>query len=178
MISEENKKIWTLFNKEEEKILRKKVSDFDFSRYSKKEIEELIRFLRRMMVAHKGIGLAANQVGLDLRVFVAQLPSRKGQGGGYQGKFYAIFNPKIVSLSGKKIKEEEGCLSVPGFWGEVERAEKIEIEGFDKNQRPIRLKATGLLARIFQHEIDHLEGKLYIDKAKNLFSINQEEEEK
>ncbi|MFA6135780.1 MAG: peptide deformylase [Candidatus Paceibacterota bacterium] len=171
MLSEENKKIWTIFDKKEEKLLRKKMSNFNFSKYTKKETEELVKFMRKMMIINRGVGLAANQIGLNLNIFVAQLPERRNEKGGYVGKFYAVFNPRIISQSKTKIEEQEGCLSVPGFYGEVERTEKIEIEGYDKNQRKINVKANGLLARIFQHETDHLIGRLYIDRTKKVFKI-------
>lgn len=123
------------------------------------------------MIANQGVGLAAPQIGIDARVFVAQEPSKDGRG--YWGKFYAIFNPKIESISKKLISDHEGCLSVPGYYGTVERADKITISGFDKNNRPIKIKASGYLARIFQHEIDHLDGILYIDKSKDVKKIEE-----
>ena len=169
MISEENNKIWTIFDKREEKLLRRNLSDFDFSKYSKKQISDLVVFMRKMMVLYKGVGLSANQIGLDMKVFVAQEPDREG--GGYKVKFYAVFNPAVISYSKGKFSEDEGCLSIPGYYGETERYEKIEIEGFDKNQRKIKIKANGYLARIFQHEIDHLNGKLFIDRAKKVFKV-------
>ncbi len=86
-------------------------------------------------------------------------------------KFFAIFNPQIVKFSEEKILMEEGCLSVPGIWGGVERPEKITLVGFDKNGKKLKIKAWGLLARIFQHEIDHLNGILFIDKAKQVYKI-------
>src|SRR3989344_5558254 len=112
-----------------------------------------------MRTAH-GIGLSANQIGLNMRVFVAEVPD--AQGG---MKSYAIFNPKLEKFSGEKIPFEEGCLSVPLTYGTVERAERVTLTGFDKNGGPVKIKAWGLLARVFQHEVDHLEGKLFIDKA-------------
>ena len=106
-----------------------------------------------------GIGLSANQIGLDFKVFVAQA----------DGKFYAIFNPKILKSSEERAAMEEGCLSVPEVFGTVIRPAKIVLEGFDKNGKKLKIKAWGLLARIFQHEVDHLNGKLFIDKAEKLY---------
>ena len=150
--------IWTIDNKSEVKLLRKKMIDFDFKKYSKKEIQELVKKMREAMKKSNGIGLSANQIGLDLNVFVAQA----------DGKFYAIFNPKIIKKSEENILMEEGCLSVPEVFGNVSRAEKIWLEGFDKNNKKIKIKAWGLLARIFQHETDHLNGSIFIDKTKDL----------
>jgi len=103
----------------------------------------------------EGIGLSANQINLDMRVFVAKV----------ENKFYAIFNPQIVKKSVSEIVAEEGCLSVPQLYGEVFRPERITISGYDKNAKKLKIKAWGLLARVFQHEIDHLDGKLFIDRV-------------
>jgi peptide deformylase len=153
--------ILTIDAAKEEKFLRRKTVDFDFEKFTKKEITELIVRMRRIMRKANGIGLSANQIGLDFKVFVAEIPD--GQGG---TKFYAVFNPKIEKISGEKAIYEEGCLSVPGKWGDVERAKSITIAGQDKNGKPAKIKAWGLLAHVFQHEMDHLNGKLFVDKAK------------
>ncbi len=166
-------KIITVNKKSEEKFLRQKTADFDFSKFSKKEVNELVQNMRKIMIAADGIGLAANQIGLDFKVFVAQIRETKRRNresiSSENQKFYAIFNPKIIKVSAEKSPIEEGCLSVPGgYFGEVERPQKITLEGQDKNGKKIKIKAWGLLARVFQHEVDHLNGTLYIDKAKNL----------
>lgn len=173
MVKEENYKIWTTETKTQEKFLRGKAKPFEFSEYSKKDINDLVLFMRTMMVKNHGVGLAAPQVGLNMRAFVAQLPADDGSG--YIGKFYAIFNPRVESISKKIINDAEGCLSVPGYYGTVPRADKLTITGFDKNNRKITVKAEDFLARIFQHEIDHLEGILFIDKSKDVKKVNYEE---
>jgi peptide deformylase len=161
-------KIVTIENKESEKFLRKKTVAFDFSKFSKKEIRELIQKMREAMKKANGIGLSANQIGLSYRVFVAQIPDGQGK-----MKFYAIFNPSIEKFSNEKDVLEEGCLSIPEMYGEVERHSKVTLVGFDQNGKKLKIKAWGLLARVFQHEVDHLDGKLFIDKAKNLHSIKK-----
>ncbi len=160
--------IWTINNKEQEKILRRKASDFDFSKHDKKEIRELIKTMRAEMVRSVGIGLSANQIGLDMRLFVAKA----------DGKQYAIFNPDITKFSKEKVLMEEGCLSVPELYGPVERPEKITIEGYDANGKKIKIRAWGILARVFQHETDHLNGILFIDKAKSLHKYELHKEDK
>jgi len=170
-------KILTINDKKEGKFLRRKTANFDFSKFDKKELNELIKKMRETMTKAIGIGLSANQIGLNLRFFVVQisdkplkrdennkiiLPSTKSM------KFYAIFNPEIVKTSKEKIIMEEGCLSVPGIYGLVERPEKITLTGYDKNGKKLKIKAWGLLARVFQHETDHLNGILFIDKAKQI----------
>lgn len=156
--------IFTVNNKKEEKILRRKTPDFDFSKFKKNEIQEMIKKMRMANKKEKGVGLSANQLGFDWRFFIAEIHDDKGQ-----LKFYAIFNPEIIKVSKNKIILEEGCLSVPGIWGLVERPERVVLTGFDKNGKKIKIKAWGLLARVFQHETDHLNGILFIDKTKKMF---------
>ncbi len=151
-------KILTINNKVDEKNLRTKTADFDFSKFSKKEISELIKMMRLAMLEEKGIGLAANQIGLNVRVFVTRV----------NGKFYSFFNPEIIKSSDETSIEDEGCLSVPKTYGKVERNEKVVLSAYDKNSKPIKIKAKGVLARVFQHEVDHLNGILFIDKAKDV----------
>ena len=155
--------IWTIQNKEEEKLLRKKTLPFDFAKYSKAEIRELIDQMRRAMRDANGIGLSANQIGLNINVFVGQVPI-----GREKSKFYAIFNAEPERTGKEKSISEEGCLSVPGIYGHVERPEQITIVGQDRNGKQVKIKAWGLLGRMFQHEMDHLQGALFIDKAKDL----------
>lgn len=149
-------KILTVQNKKEEKFLRGKAKTFDFEKFRKKDIQELIKMMNRAMVEESGIGLAANQIGFDFRIFVARV----------ERKFYAVFNPKITKYSKEAISAEEGCLSVPNVAGDVLRPEKVTLEGYDRNGRKIKIKAWGVLARVFQHEVDHLNGKLFIDRVK------------
>ena len=115
--------IWVVSNKKEEKFLRKKPADFDFKEFTKKEIAELISRMRRVMHAANGIGLSANQIGLDLNMFIAEVPD-VDKGG---TKFYALFNPKLEKKSDDTAVFEEGCLSIPGKWGYVPRAERVTL---------------------------------------------------
>lgn len=148
---------------EENKFLRKKTEQFDFSKHTKKEITDLVRKMRRLMHEANGIGLAANQIGLPYQMFVAEVEAQDGA-----PKFYAIFNPKLEKTDSENKSMEEGCLSVPGAYGDVDRPARITLSGHDKNGKNIRIKAWGLLARVFQHEVDHLGGKLFIDRSKNV----------
>jgi peptide deformylase len=157
--------IFTINNRKEEKILRRKTPDFDFSKFKNSEISETIKKMRAAIKKERGIGLSANQIGLDWRLFIAEIPSDKGK-----IKFYAIFNPNLIKVSKERTTLEEGCLSVPGVWGYMERPEQIVMTGFDKNGKKIKIKAWGLPARVFQHEIDHLNGVLFIDRTKKLFT--------
>jgi peptide deformylase len=162
--------IVTVAERKDEKFLRKKTVPFDFAKVTKKDVNELVERMRRLMHEANGIGLSANQIGLNFAVFVAETPD--AQGG---TKFYAVFNPKIEKVSKETATFEEGCLSVPGKWGDVTRAAEIVVSGQNKTGKPVKVKAWGLLARIFQHEIDHLNGKLFIDRAKKLYESEQTE---
>lgn len=150
-------------NKKNEKFLREKTAIFDFAKYSKKDIRELVRTMREMMKHADGVGLSANQVGLSFRMFVAQVPDANGR-----PKFYAIFNPEISKISKEMEIIEEGCLSVPETWGPVERHYRLTLSGQDMNGKKIKINAWGLLARVFQHEMDHLNGMLFVDRTKEL----------
>ena len=149
----------------DEKFLRHKTAPFDFSKYSKGEVSELIKTMRAVMREANGVGLAANQIGLNVRVFVAQV----------ENKFYSVFNPELEKISDEMVEADEGCLSVPEKFGLTPRADKVVLKGYDKNGKAIKIKAWGLLARVFQHEVDHLDGKLFVDKAREVHEYKTEE---
>ncbi len=157
-------KIVTIDTKKNEDFLRKKTYVFDFSKHSKKEIAELVRKMRQVMKQADGVGLSANQIGLDYRVFVAQVPDSQGH-----PKFYAVFNPEISKLSKEMETLEEGCLSVPETYGPTPRHYRLTLSGQGPNGKKLRINAWGLLARVFQHETDHLDGKLFVDKAETIY---------
>jgi peptide deformylase len=140
-----------------EAVLRqkaKRVTNIDGS------ITRLIDDMVETMHEAGGVGLAAPQVGIPLRVAVIELPEEET---------IVLVNPKIVKRSGER-QVEEGCLSVPGYRGEIRRSEKVTAKGLDRRGREIRIKGEGLLAQALEHEIDHLDGTLYID---HLESIDQ-----
>ena len=114
----------------------------------------------------KGVGLAAPQIGMMRRMFVAE-PA--------PGKVYCFVNPEIVQLEGSQ-ESEEGCLSVPGYVGLVERPEKIKIRGLDRNGDMQEYDFEGFEAIVMCHEFDHLEGVLYKDKAKEMYELTDEGE--
>lgn len=161
-------KIYLSLNKSEEKALRRKTEEFVFGSMGVKEVDEILRTMRAAMREANGVGLSANQIGLPYRIFVVEVPDTHGN-----TKQYAIFNPTLEKVGEEKEIMEEGCLSVPKTYGEVERAERLTLKGFDKRGKPLKIKAWGLLSRVFQHEVDHLEGKLFIDKAKNIVHAEQ-----
>ncbi|NOZ73104.1 MAG: peptide deformylase [Chloroflexi bacterium] len=115
------------------------------------------------MRAANGVGLAAPQVGVNERLIVIEMPVEEFEDDPQAGKLFVVVNPEIVRARGEKVAGDEGCLSIPGYIGEVERYPTATIKGFDVQGKPFRLKTYDYLARIFQHEIDHLDGVLFID---------------
>lgn len=158
----ETKPIVTIENKKDETFLRKKTVPFDFSKHDEKELRELIKVMRVTMKRANGVGLSANQIGLTERFFVAEAPDTQGK-----PKFYAVFNPIITKRSEEISTVDEGCLSVPDVWGPTPRSYRVTLEGQDIKGKKIKIKAWGLLARVFQHETDHLDGHLFLDRAKS-----------
>lgn len=123
-------------------------------------IRSLIDDMFETMYQAPGIGLAAIQVNVQRRVIVVDISEEKDQP-------LALINPEIISLEGEE-EMEEGCLSVPGVYETVKRAESIRFKGLDREGSPLELEADGLLAVCIQHEIDHLDGKLFVDYLSNL----------
>jgi peptide deformylase len=118
------------------------------------EIKQLIADLTESMYYALGIGIAAPQIGVSLRVILVD----DGEGGAR-----ALVNPRITAQGGKTVAEE-GCLSIPGIFAPVERAEWVDVEALDGEDQPLSFQARGLPARVIQHEIDHLDGLLFIDR--------------
>jgi len=123
------------------------------------ELKKLVRGMLDLMYEHKGIGLAANQVDLPYRLFVLNL-----QADPKEGEEFVFINPVISRPSGGTAESEEGCLSFPELYAPVRRAERVLISGYDLDGREVRYELSGLFARAAQHEADHLEGILFIDR--------------
>ena len=114
------------------------------------------------MYAAPGVGLAATQVGVPLRIFVADVSNGRNP-----AELFAFINPEFVERDGMQL-EEEGCLSVPGFNATVARPARAVMKGLDRHGVEQTIEATGLLARCFQHEMDHLDGTLFVDRLRGL----------
>jgi len=135
-----------------------------------KSVQRLIDDMVETMQQANGVGLAAPQVGVSLRVIVLQVPGEEP---------IAIVNPEIVKRTGEQ-EVAEGCLSFPGYAGEIKRSASVTVKGLDRQGKPTRIKATGLMAEALQHEIDHLNGILYIDHLESqdkLYKIKPETQE-
>ena len=127
-------------------------------------LRALIADMVDTMRAQEGGGLAAPQIGVPQQVLVIQLPENEEEP--KSSELYVLCNPKIVRRRGEE-PGVEGCLSLPGFAGEVPRATMVTVKGEDAEGKEVRIKAQGFLARVFQHEIDHLYGRLYIDRVES-----------
>jgi len=137
----------------------KRVSSIDSS------IQRLINDMVETMQEVNGVGLAAPQVGVSLRVVVLQMPEEEPM---------AIINPEIVKRGGEQ-EVTEGCLSIPGHFGQIKRSASVIVKGQDGKGRAIRIKATGLMAEALEHEIDHLNGILYIDHIESQDKLHEVE---
>lgn len=124
----------------------KRISQFDRSLHTL--LDDMIETMR----AAPGVGLAAPQIGVPLRVAVIEV----------DGVVTELINPEVVKTSGE-VEVDEGCLSVPGFWGRIKRAEKVTFKARDRTGKEIRIRGEGLFGQALQHETDHLSGMLYID---------------
>ncbi len=150
----------------------RKVTRFD------QALQTLIEDMVETMREANGIGLAAPQVNVLQRVIVVELPEDEEVPG--SGRLYVLVNPEILRASEEMEEGIEGCLSIPGYIGEVLRHSSVVVRGQDRRGKKVRIKAEGLLARVLQHEIDHLNGVLYIDKLTapdRIWRVEEGEEE-
>ena len=157
-------------------ILRKKairVTSFD------DKLQDLIDNMEATLIAAPGVGLAAPQVAVSQRLILVRLPDdeeSQEEFGDEAGVLYVVANPKIIKTSKEIEPGVEGCLSLPGLFGEVDRHTMVVVTGQDRHGKPFRVKAKGWLARVFQHEIDHLDGQLFIDIANKVWQHEDEED--
>ena len=159
-------------------VLRRKaraVTTFD------KKLQTVIDDMIETMRAAPGVGLAAPQVGISERLIVVEYyQNEKAEEAEDETKkkVWVVLNPEIVKASEEKVMGVEGCLSVPNLVGEVERHAAIQVKGLNRRGQPMRVKAQGWLARIFQHEVDHLNGVVFTDRATRVWLPETEEEKK
>ena len=157
-------------------VLRRKahaVSTFD------KNLKTLIEDMVETMREAPGVGLAAPQIGLSDRIIVIEYYEREEEAENEDApkKVWAVINPEIVNISEETLMGVEGCLSIPGLVGEVERHAEVQVKGLNRHGKPMKIKAKGWLARIFQHEIDHLNGVLFTERATRVWRPSQEVEQ-
>lgn len=159
-----------------DKVLRQKACEVPVDEITSARIQTIIRNMQKALETQSdGVALAAPQIGQPLRIFII---SKKAfsiiKNEDFEKSHYddlICINPRIIKRSKKTQLMDEGCLSVRGFYGNVERSNQATIEAYDENGVKFTRGGAGLLAQIFQHEIDHLDGILFIDKAKDLEEI-------
>jgi peptide deformylase len=150
-----------------------KVTNFNDPR-----LQKLVDDMVETMLEAPGVGLAAPQVATSQRVIVVRLPDSEGaeeEYGDQAGVLYIVINPEIIRASDEMVDGVEACLSVPGYCGTVNRHVAVTVRGYDRQGKLIRIKAKDWLARVFQHEIDHLDGILYIDRATEIWKARPPE---
>jgi len=151
-------------------VLRKEAEAVkDFNHDLKNLVDDMIETMRDA----PGVGLAAPQVGVSKRVIVVEFGDEEDDT--IPKQLYVLINPEIINQSSDRVAGIEGCLSVPGLAGEVERANVVTVSGQDQSGAKIKIRAQGWLARIFQHEIDHINGIIYPNRTKKLWQIEPEE---
>ncbi|MCB9101146.1 MAG: peptide deformylase [Anaerolineales bacterium] len=149
----------------DERLRQKAKKIKQFSPSLKKLAQDMLETMR----AYDGVGLAGPQIGVMQRIFVAEIPSPNDDAEPHpqSGRSYILVNPEIVKSSEALVEGQEGCLSIPNWQGLVERPEWVEVKAQNIDGRKIKLKVDGYLARIFSHEIDHLNGVLFFDHITN-----------
>src|SRR5215510_11986509 len=143
-----------------------------------KNLQTLLDDMVETMREAPGVGLAAPQIGLSERIIVIEYYEREEDEQVEEApkKVWAVINPEIVKASEETLMGVEGCLSIPGLVGEVERHAAVQVKGLNRHGKPMKIKAKGWLARIFQHEIDHLNGVLFTERATHVWRPSEDVE--
>jgi len=160
-------------------VLRRKVRPVPPDEISSAPVQRLIDDMAQTMLEYNGVGLAAPQVHEELRLFVAQVIRDREddeEDEARQPEILALINPEIKPASRHVEEDWEGCLSIPDLRGLVPRHRDISVKAYDRTGRPIELQASGFMARVIQHETDHLDGVLFLDRMKSLESLSFIEE--
>ena len=155
-----------------DKVLRadtQKISDFDH------ELSTLVDNMVETMRVAPGVGLAAPQVGVSKKLVVVEFGSELDES--FPKQLYVLVNPEITERSEETVRGIEGCLSVPDLVGTVDRARVVTVKAQDQHGKPLKIRAEGWLARIFQHEIDHINGILYTDRTNDIWQPDEDDED-
>ena len=158
-------------------LLREVAEDFSVEEIKNSETQLLLEDMWHSLAAAGGIGLAAPQIGISKQLAVIKLTEESDRYPDMEdSEAFIIFNPKITVLDKTEQGFWEGCLSVPGLRGFVERSRKIRVDFLDENAKPRSIEVEDFLATVFQHELDHLVGKLYVDRIKDITTLMFEDE--
>jgi peptide deformylase len=153
-----------------EEVLRQKAQEVEIF---DEDLADLVDDMIETMREAPGVGLAAPQIGISKRIIVVEYGDEEDDS--FPKQLYVMVNPEIIKQSKDTIPGIEGCLSVPGLVGKVSRSSVVTVKGQDIHGKPIKIRAQGWLARIFQHEIDHINGILYTDRADEIWRPDDEE---
>ena len=158
-------------------VLRAKARPLEAAEIRSREVQQLVDDMFETMAEYQGVGLAAPQIHVSVRLFVAGLPVATDDGDGDEDDekdampLIALINPEITPV-GKEVSEDwEGCLSIPDIRGRVPRARQIVAKGYDRNGKRVELKVSGFSARVIQHETDHLNGVLFLDRMRSFETL-------
>lgn len=157
-------------------VLRQVAKSVPLAEISSPKIQDVITQMKKAMAAQKdGVAIAAPQIGISLRIFIVSGPLLKQADKKFKGdgSDLVFINPEIIKISKEKREVEEGCLSVRWLYGKVRRSLRATLKARNERGEAIERGASGLLAQIFQHEIDHLNGTLFIDKAKEIWEMTE-----
>lgn len=159
---------------EKNPILRNRANEVPTSLFKTGELYAILaKMSASLRATHNGVAIAAPQIGIPYRIFVVSGFVIAERERNFDDPDVAFINPKILRLSRERETMEEGCLSVPGFYGQIIRASKAKIRAYTPEGKKFERGGSGLLAQIFQHEVDHLNGVLFIDKATNVVRVEE-----
>jgi peptide deformylase len=145
--------------------LRQKAAKVDPARVKDAKFQKLLDDMIETMRAYDGVGIAAPQIGLPLAIFCVEYKSNRRYPSMPDIPVYTVINPKLTVTDASEVRLMEGCLSVPDLRGDTPRAKAVRLEGLDRHGAPLKLEVKGFHARILQHEYDHLQGKVYLDRV-------------
>lgn len=151
--------------------LRQKSADVDLARVKDTKFQKLIDDMIETMRAYEGVGIAAPQIGLPIAIFCVEYQSNRRYPDMPNIPAYTVLNPRLTVTDASEIRLMEGCLSIPDLRGDTPRAKAVKLKGFDRHGEPLEIEAKGFHARILQHEYDHLQGKVYLDRVQDKKSL-------
>ena len=154
--------IWKLKDPTQAEVLRAVAQPVSLDIVSHQDFQQLIDDMERSMYAADGIGLAAPQIGKSIRLAIVAKEAFEGR------ECLVMINPTVSKISSQQVAMEEGCLSLPKVYGPVARARSLTLTAFNRQGQPYTLQAEDLFARVIQHEVDHLNGRIFIDRASEI----------
>ena len=152
-------------------VLRRKAKAVPVSRISSPRVQGFIREMIQTMREYDGVGIAAPQVHVSLQVVVIEVSRNPRYPSAPRVPLTVLINPQVRPVSRRQVLDWEGCLSVEGFRGRVPRWHSVEVEAYNGQGKPLRFRASGFFARVIQHEWDHLQGKVFLDRMRDFSTL-------